>query len=129
MEPSSSIFEKRNEEKIMDAPPIPERISDKLYNSIVRINFIINEEKYIGSGFFVKCNVKIKKMNFIMTCYHVIKEKFVDEKNVITLYYGKYNEEESFKIKLDRNKRYIKCFDKPIDATLIEIIEEDNVKE
>ena len=27
---------------------------DPLYNSIVRINFVLNEENFIGTGFFIK---------------------------------------------------------------------------
>ena len=64
-----------------------------------------------------------------MTCHHIIQEKFVIEKRFITLYYGKYNEKEKFEIKLDRDNRYIKCFDKPVDITVIEILEKDNIKE
>ena len=97
--------EKRVDEGIINAPPIPERASDKLYNSIVRINFEADEKKIIGTGFFIKLNLKNKTRHFLMTCHHVIQEKFVKEKISIKLYYGKYNEEKNFEIKLNRDKR------------------------
>ena len=101
----------------------------KLFNSIVRIDFEADEKKFIGTGFFIKFSLKNKIRHFLMTCHHIIQGKFVIEKKVITLYYGKNNEEEKFKIKFDRDNRYIKFFDKPVDITLIEILEEDNIKE
>jgi len=112
-----------------NAIPIPEIYSEKLYNSIVRINFTTQEKNYIGTGFFLKLNIKNKYRNFLVTCNHIIEEKDVKKKIIITLYYGKLKEEKSFNKKLDRNKRYIKCFDRPIDVTLVEIIEEDKINE
>jgi len=129
MEDSSLKKGERVDEGIINAPPIPERASDKLYNSIVRINFEFEGKIFIGTGFFIKLNIKNKIRRFLMTCHHVIKEKFIMENISIKLYYGKYYEEENLEIKLNRNKRYIKCFDKPVDITLIEILEEDNIKE
>ena len=112
-----------------NAIPIPEIYSEKLYNSIVRINFTTQEKNSIGTGFFLKLNINNNNRNFLVTCYHIIEEKDVEENIIITLYYGKLKEEKSFNIKLDRNERYIKCFDKPIDVTLVEIIEEDKINE
>ena len=34
--------------------PISESDPDQLYNQIVRINFVLNEENFIGTGFFIK---------------------------------------------------------------------------
>ena len=62
-----------------------------------------------------------------MTCHHIIQEKFVEEKKVINLHYGKFNEEKILEIKLDINKRFIKYFDEPFDVTMIEILKEDNI--
>ena len=45
----------------------------------------------------------------------------------ITLYYGEFDNEKEFNIKLDENERYIKCFDRPLDVTMIEIIEKDDI--
>ena len=128
MEGSSSKKGERVDERIINVPPIPERASDKLYNSIVRINVEFEGKNFIGTGFFIKLNIKNKIRRFLMTCHHIIQEKFILENIAIKLYYGKYYEEENLAIKLNRNKRFIKCFDK-VDITLIEILEEDNIKE
>ena len=68
----------------------------KLFNSIVRIDFEADEKKFIGTGLFIKFSLKNKIRHFLMTCHHIIQGKFVIEKKVITLYYGKNNEEEKF---------------------------------
>ena len=78
------------------AAPIPESLSEKLYNSIIKINLNINEKKIItGTGFFIKLKLKNKIKHFLITCHHVIEENFVKEKKVITFYYGKVNKEKS----------------------------------
>ena len=41
-----------------NAPPISERASKKLYNSIFRISFTYNGKNIIGTGFFIKLNLK-----------------------------------------------------------------------
>ena len=120
MEGSSSKKEERVDEGIINAPPIPERTSDKLYNSIVRIKFDFEGKIFIGTGFFIKFNIKNKIRHFLMTCHHIIREIFIMENIAVKLYYGKYYEEENLAIKLNRNKRFIKCFDK-VDITLIDI--------
>ena len=72
------------------APAIPESSSEKLYNSIVKINVDLNEKEFkTGTGFFISPKINEKARNFLMTCQHVIKEEFVKKKMDITLYYGK----------------------------------------
>ena len=39
------------------------------------------------------------------------------------------NKEKIVKIKLDKNQRLIKLFNKPIDATFVEILESDKINE
>ena len=102
-------------------------ISDVLYNSIVRINFTVNGEKFTETGFFIKINIKNKFRYFLITCYHINAEKFINKKMIIALYYGRLSEEKKFEVILDRKERCIKCFDKPFDVTLIEIIEKDKI--
>ena len=101
---------------------------DKLYNSLVRINFTENGYKFKETGFLIKFKIKNNFKYFLMTYYHIFNEKYVNKKMVITLYYGKLNEEKKLEIILDRNERNIKYFDNPFDVTLIEIIEKDNIK-
>ena len=114
------------------APIIPEDATDILYNSIVRIE----NKNQIGTGFFLKLNIKKKMKYFLFTCYHVISKNDVDSKIAINLFYGKKIEEKKKTIILDRSKRFIACFDykiddniEIIDATVIEIIKSDEIPE
>ena len=81
------------------------------------------KENIIGTGFFLKMHNNI----FLITCYHVISNDLINSKKEIVLYYGKKEKEEKRIIKLDKNLRFIKSFENPIDITLIEIIDEDNI--
>ena len=111
------------------ATAIPESSSEKLYNSIVKINVDLKEKEFkTGTGFFISPIINKKIRYFLMTCQHVIMEEFVEKKKNISLYYGKRKEEKKIEIRLDRNKRYIKCFKEPLDVTLIEILDKDNIK-
>ena len=83
----------------------------------MRINLTSNENNFIiGTGFFIKFRLKDKIRKFLITCNHIINESIVKEKMVIKLYYGKINKEKKLEFKLDRNQRYIKCFDDLIDV-------------
>ena len=105
-----------------------DQTSDMLYNSIISINFTINGKKIIGGGFLIKFNLKNKLRYFFITYYHLITEEYVNKKMAITLCFGKLNEHKKLIIILDRNERYIKCFDKSFNVTIVEIIEKDNIK-
>ena len=50
----------------------------------------------------------------------------VDNKNDIII---QIENRDEITIKLDANKRFIKCFSKPTDISMIEIIIEDHIKE
>ena len=78
--------EERIDEGINHDPLIQERVSNKLFNSIVRIDFEVDNKKFIEKGFFIKFSLKNKIRHFLMTCHHIIQEKFVIEKRFITLY-------------------------------------------
>ena len=41
---------------------------------------------------------------------------------------GKEYRRKKIIIRLDIEKRYIKCFKKPLDVTLVEILDEDHIK-
>ena len=119
-----NIYEKINEGENDEYPSIPEKIIDILGNSIAKINFKINRNS--GTGFFMQINLNKKKFHFFVSCYHVISEKMLKENNSsFTIKYGKENKIEK-EIKL--NKRMI-FFEEDLDATLIEIIKEDNIPE
>ena len=111
-----------NEGNTKHAAGIPESASKKLYNSIVRIEV---ENSIAGTGFFIKLKIKDKERFYLVTCQHVIKEEFVRKKKKIRFYYGEYDNEKELEIELNRRK--IKYFAEPLDATLIEILEKDNI--
>ena len=104
---------------------ISEEVSDKMYNSIVKIENNVNNK--IGTGFFMKVNINDKTLKFLLTCYHIISKDLVDKLAVIDIISGKENNESKIKIKLEKSRRLIKCFDKPIDVTFIEILDGDNI--
>jgi V8-like Glu-specific endopeptidase len=102
---------------------IPETASDKIFNSIVRIEF----NNSIGTGFLIQIKTKLKIINFLLTCNHVIEEEDVDSKKTIKIFYGKKSYENENKILLDKELRFIKCFKKPIDITIIQILNSDRI--
>ena len=109
----------------LHAGAIPRSVSDKIYNSIVRININNNQ----GTGFFMKARIRGILYKYLCTNFHVIKQEYVDSKKELIFYYGEKDNETKKIIKLDKNKRFIKCFKKPKDITVIEIIESDNIPE
>ena len=108
------------------ASNIPESFSDKIYNSIVRIE---DSNKNTATGFFMKANINNHLTNLLLTCNHVITKNHIIQKDIIKISYGKINEETTKKIKLNDNKRFIKFFEPPIDITVIEIIKDDKIPE
>ena len=129
--PNKKEEEPKNEgNKKSNKETISENSSKKLYNSIVRVKVELNEKESIsGTGFFLKLKLNDKTRNYLITCNDAINEKFIKEKKVIKLYYGKINEEKYIEIKLDKNKRDIKCLKNPLNLTLIEILKEDKITE
>ena len=120
-------YKRVNESNTKHAVNIPESSSEKLYNAIFRIQ-IINED-IKGTGFFIKFNIKKKSMFFLATCYHILSERFVNEKRDIEIFYGKKGEEKKLKITLNKSQRHIRYFDKPNDVTFVQILESDKISE
>ena len=112
-----------NENDTNHAIYIPESISDKLYNSIVRIQ----KENEIGTGFFIKIFIKEKLKYFLFTCFHVISKNDIDSKISIDIYFGKKNNETKRSIKLDNKERYISYFEGGKDVTVIEVLGKDKI--
>ena len=63
-----------------------------------------------------------------MTTQSIIGENLAREKKGIKFDYREEDKEKNIEIRLDRNKRYIKCYDEPLDVTMIEILDEDNIR-
>ena len=101
---------------------IPEHIIDKLRQTTIRIKL---GNKNL-TGFFLKINIEEKSHVLIITSALSITKENINSKIKISIFYGKQQTET--KIKLDDNKRLIKCFiDDDIDATIIEILPEDKI--
>ena len=100
-------------------------IQEILNNSLVRIEFE-NDYYKVYTGFFLAFNIKNHETYFIITCNHLITKEDIDSKEKINIYYGKYGEEKSLNIELNKRERLIKYY-KDLDATLIEVHNEDYI--
>ena len=115
-----------NENDTKHATHIPESVSDKLYDSIVRIE----KENEIGTGFFIKIIINGNAKKFIFTCCHVLDENDISFKKTVSFFYGKKYEEKNFLIKLNQDERFIKCYEqREKDVTVIEVLEKDKIPE
>ena len=102
-------------------PAIPETISDKIYNSIVKIK----TKNIFGTGFLIKIEKNnIKK--FLFTCSHIVNQDLIDSNEDLEIFYGK-NDEIKKIINLNKNLRFIRAFENEKDITIIEIIESDEI--
>ena len=108
---------------------IPESASDTLYNCIVKIVIELGLNKTFATGFFLKVILNIKKYKFLLTNFHVITKDLIDKGEIIKIYYGKKNQENEIKIRLEKTERIIQYFNFPVDVTFVEIIENDNIPE
>ena len=79
-----------------------------------------------GTGFFCKIPWKENNnINFLMTNYHVLNEKYFEENKEINIL---LNNDSEAKI-IDLNIKRMIYFNNEYDTTLIELKEEDNIKE
>ena len=102
-------------------PAISETVSDKLYNSIVKIK----TKNIFGTGFLMKIE-KNNVKKFLFTYSHIVTPDLIELNEDLEICYGKFDEIKKY-IKLDKNLRYIKSFEKEKDITIIEIIESDEI--
>ena len=118
-----------NNENIKDevdtyhANQIPESAFKTLFNAIVRIEI----HKFTGTGFFIKMKIKNNFLKCLLTNSHTITSEDINSKEEFNIYFGELKKEKKLLIKLDKRERFIKCFEKPVDITLIEILEGDNI--
>ena len=118
------------EEKYLEGQPKPisieamKIIQKQMENSVCKINC---DKNGLGTGFFCKISCPDRKsvLQALITNYHLIDKNYIETNNKITfsLNSGKY----CYNMPIDKS-RIIKFFEKPIDITLIEIKEADNIK-
>ena len=104
--------------------PIAEKVN--IAQSTVKIKL----SDGFGSGIFLKIKKENNKTFFgLMTCAHVIGNNNVQDKEEILIIYN--NEKDERTLKLDKNERYINCFQTKLglDISIIEIIEKDGIQE
>ena len=77
-----------------------------------------------GSGFFLKFNAGLKTYKCLVTNEHVITKNLVDYNYQITVITEKGNQ---YGISLNKNSRFIRCFPRPIDITVVEILPNDKI--
>ena len=80
-----------------------------------------------ASGFLIKFMKNNEDFCCLMTNEHIVEKELVENKESIIFYYD--NKKERREIILDKGNRYIKHFknDLTIDATVVEILPEDNI--
>ena len=88
--------------------PIPNEVISKVAKSICKISYKINGQPIFGTGFFMN----FLDYKFLITNYHVISEKLMNEIIEIELHNKK-------KVNLKLNELKIDYFKDPLDVTVI----------
>lgn len=103
------------------------KISLKIINTLSKsICKLIFEDGGKGTGFFMMIpSKKNEKFNFLITNFHNISDYDVNSHKNITIY---IHNEKSQKIRLNNYERFIQCFDKPIDITIVQILDSDQIR-
>ena len=96
----------------------------KVSKSICKIKIETPSETKFGTGFLLRFPIDQEAFYCFVSNEHVISNDIINNEDFIYISYD--SEFKSAKIKLDKNKRFIKSF-KDIDITIVEIIEEDNI--
>ena len=109
---------KKKEDKLIK---IDENIKECICNIEQEIKIKGKKKEVIGLGFL--CNIPSKNMKAFITYNHVIDYEFLNNEQKI-MYYDYKKEKKEINIKLDRYK----YTNEKIDITIIEIIEQDNIK-
>ena len=95
--------------------PVPLETANKLSKSICKITYYTTN-KINGTGFFMKYN----SLKYLISVNHVINSNLINKNIELEIYNKK-------KINLKLNNRYIKLFEEPIDISVIEIKDLDEI--
>ena len=109
---------KKKEGKLIE---IDENIKECVCTIEQEIKIKDKKKEVIGLGFL--CNIPSKNMKALITYNHVIDFEFLNNEQKI-LYYDYKKDKKEINIRLDRYK----YTNEKIDITIIEIIEQDNIK-
>jgi len=122
---ASCIVQKkrRNEGKIKGSKLEPVTQFLDVFDSVCKIETSEKE----GTGFLLKINKDENNYFYLVSNEHVISKKNIKREETINI---TYKRTKKIKITLDKEKRYIKDFtDMKIDATIVEILKTDQIKE
>ena len=98
----------------------------KACNSVCKI--FIYDKNEVGSGFFLKIAKKNQTFYCLISCEHVLKRIYINEKREINVSFD--NQNKNINIVLDDSERFIREYTyMNIDATVVEIKPHDNVEE
>ena len=104
---------REDEQDTKHSKKLPIKKIMKASKSICKIILELEKDnKAFGTGFFMYIFKEGKKLECLVTNYHVINENLVNSKLIIEI---QINNNNIHRIKLDDSNRYIKCFKKPID--------------
>ena len=93
---------------------------------------MLKDDKKTGTGFFLDLSDIIGR-KCLVTNHHIISKEKVEKKCLVIIQLenrSENNNEIKNEIKIELNeekKRYIKYFKEPIDITIIEILDSDNI--
>ena len=111
---------KEMNKEIFDIEELTERTKD-IKQNILKIE-IANG---YGTGFLCKIYIDDKPIPVLITCYHVINQEYIKDKDFLFFSFRKNNE--GFERTLNLNIKRIIYQNKELDVTFIEIKEEDNL--
>ena len=99
----------------------------KIFSKLICLISLENHgKKIIGTGFISGFQIDLEGFVCLMTNAHVISNESINNYNIIDLNFEGIKTVK--KIKLDRDRRYIKSFrDEGLDITVVEILDEDNI--
>ena len=120
---SHTIEKRRNEGKIKGSKLESVTQFLDVFDSVCKIETSEKE----GTGFLLKINKNETNYFYLVSNEHVISKKNIKREETINI---TYKRTKKIKITLDKEKRYIKDFtDMKIDATIVEILKSDQIKE
>ena len=113
-----------NDKNIKDN--LPQKVAVKFINEASKLAFKIQIENETGTGFLLNIKIDKKSIKCLFTVHHVITKESIRQKENIVI---KNEQNMGAKIQLNSEQRFIKCYDKPYDVTIVEILDEDNLGE
>ena len=118
------------QKKLAQIQSIPLAVLNEFSKSACKITVEFNNKILFGTGFFMMIQSdEEKNISCMLTNFHIIPEKIIQYKYIIKIEIETENGEIIQPIRLENNNRFILFLQKPIDITVIEIIDSDIIKD